>query len=74
MRADSFTPSQVAATPSSSPAGGYTIRMRTRRQASPPRGMKSAWEEWQVVDGKRVVSRHDTERQAREWADKNPKA
>ncbi|MDU4254529.1 hypothetical protein [Pseudomonas sp.] len=48
--------------------------MRTRRQASPPRGMKSAWEEWQVVDGKRVVSRHDTERQAREWADKNPKA
>lgn len=37
-------------------------------------GMKSACDEWQVVDGRRIVSRHDTEKQAEEWAAQNPKA
>jgi len=52
----------------------YVIRFRRLRNASPKRGMKSAWDEWQVVDGRRVVSRHDTEKQAEEWAANNPKA
>lgn len=51
----------------------YVIRMRRRQLASPKRGMKSAWDEWQVVDGRRVVSRHDSEQQAQDWAMKNPK-
>lgn len=49
---------------------GYTIRKRQLRNASPKRGMKSAWEEWQVLDGRRIVSRHDTEKQANEWVEK----
>ena len=51
----------------------YVIRKRRRRLASPKVGMKSAWDEWQVVDGRRVVSRHDSEQQARDWAKNNPK-
>lgn len=45
----------------------YIIRLRRRSLASPKRGMKSAWDEWQVVEGRRVVSRHDSERQAQDW-------
>jgi hypothetical protein len=45
----------------------YTIRLRRRVQASPPPGLRSAWDEWQVLDGRRIVSRHDMEHQAQAW-------
>lgn len=51
----------------------YVIRKRRRSLASPKRGMKNGWDEWQVVDGRRIVSRHDSELQAQDWAEKNPK-
>ena len=37
---------------------------KERRCASPREGLRQSWTEWQVVEGRRVVSRHDTERQA----------
>lgn len=45
----------------------YTIRPRKRTESSPQRGLKSSWVEWQVVQGRRVVYRADTEAQAKEW-------
>lgn len=40
------------------------IIRKERRLASPPEGMRQAWVEWQVVRGRKVLSRHDTEAQA----------
>lgn len=48
-----------------------TIRSRERRQASLREGLRQAWTEWQVVDGRRVVSRHDFEHQAIAWRERN---
>lgn len=45
---------------------GRRIIEKQRRCASPREGMRQSWTEWQVVDGRRVLSRHDTEKQARE--------
>ena len=40
------------------------IVRKVRRRASPPEGMKQEWIEWQIVQVRTVVSRHDTEAQA----------
>jgi hypothetical protein len=42
----------------------YKIRERRRVCASPKDGMSSEWTEYQVVDGHRIVSRHDIKEQA----------
>lgn len=47
------------------------IRRRERINASPKEGLRQAWTEYQVLDGRRIVSRHDTEEQARAWAAKH---
>ena len=47
--------------------GRVNIRLRERRLASPPEGMRQSWAEWQVCQGRRVLSRHDTEQCARKW-------
>ena len=44
--------------------GVVRIRRRERHDASPRAGLDAAWTEWQVVVGRCVVSRHDTETQA----------
>jgi hypothetical protein len=41
------------------------IRLRERVLASPRDGERQSWTEYQVVQGRRVISRHDTEDQAR---------
>ncbi len=41
-----------------------TVRLRVRRNASPKDGLRQIWDEWQVCDGRKVISRHDTEAQA----------
>ena len=51
-----------------------TIRDRERRLASPPAGTRQAWVEWQVLDGRRVVSRHDVRSQAEAWRDQHAPA
>lgn len=43
------------------------LRKRERRVASPGDGLRQRWTEWQVVSGRRVLSRYDTEEQARKW-------
>lgn len=45
-------------------ARAFTIRERTRRNASPPEGQRQAWIEWQVCQGHTILSRHDTYDQA----------
>ena len=40
------------------------IRERERVQASPPPGHRQSWTEWQVVQGRKVISRHDFKEQA----------
>lgn len=47
--------------------GAFTIRERRRVQASPPPNHRQEWYEWQVVWGRRVVSRHDIRKQADDW-------
>ena len=47
------------------------IRLRDRVQSSPREGLSQAWSEWQVVDGNKVISRHDFEHQAIAWRDKH---
>jgi len=42
----------------------YKIRERRRVCASPKDGMCGEWTEYQVVDGQRIVSRHDIKEQA----------
>ena len=44
-----------------------TIRKRDRIQSSPKEGLRQAWTEYQVVSGRRILSRHDSEGQALEW-------
>lgn len=44
------------------------IRPRTRRCASPPPGMRQVWEEFQIVQKRRVLYRGDTEEEAAKWA------
>lgn len=44
-----------------------TIRYRERVQASPKEGLRQSWTEYQVVEGRRVLSRHDSEEQAKAW-------
>lgn len=41
------------------------IRFRTRRCASPKAGLRQKWDEWQVVDCRRVIARFDTLEQAK---------
>lgn len=49
----------------------FTIRTRSRRCASPKEGHRQAWEEVQVVEGRRrVVARFDFPEQAQAWIDK----
>lgn len=43
---------------------GLRVVEKQRRYASPREGERQAWTEWQVLDGRKVLSRHDTERQA----------
>jgi hypothetical protein len=47
------------------------IRRRLMYRASPRQGLKSSWIEYQVLDGLRVISRHDLLSQARRWCDEN---
>lgn len=54
---------------------GYTLRERERCQASPPAGAdmhRQRWTEWQVVHGRKIVSRHDLRDQALRWIARNP--
>lgn len=49
------------------------IRERERRQASPPGGAdmhRQAWTEFQVVDGRKVIGRHDFRHQAEKHIEK----
>lgn len=46
------------------------IREKIRRCASPKDGLRQKWTEWQVVEGRKVLSRHDTEAQAQTALDK----
>ncbi len=41
-----------------------TLRFRRRTNASPKEGRRQAWEEWQVVDGRKVIGRYDLRSQA----------
>lgn len=50
----------------------YVIRSRKRVEASPKRGMKACWVEWQVWQGRRIVARYDTEGQAQQWVARQP--
>jgi hypothetical protein len=50
--------------------GRIQIRPRERRKASPREGERQAWIEWQVIQQRRVVSRHDTKEQAVAWTKK----
>jgi hypothetical protein len=45
----------------------YKIRERSRRCASPKEGLKQAWDEVQVVEGRKVVARFDLRSQAERW-------
>jgi len=47
------------------------IRRRLMYRASPKAGLKSSWIEYQVVEGRRVVSRHDLASQAQRWCDEH---
>jgi len=47
--------------------GAFTIRYRRRVQASPPRGLRQAWDEYQVVWRRCVVARFDLHDQADRW-------
>lgn len=42
----------------------YRIRERKRMQASRPYGISGTWIEFQIIDGRKIVSRHDTYNQA----------
>ena len=42
----------------------YKIRERTRRQASPRPGHRQEWDEVQVTQGRKIVSRHGTRSEA----------
>lgn len=48
---------------------GFTIRERHRRCASPKEGMRQAWDEVQVLRGRRVIFRCDIQSQAIKWID-----
>lgn len=41
------------------------IRHRERVQASPKRGLRQGWDEYQVVKGRKIIARFDTLEQAR---------
>ena len=45
----------------------FTIRERHRICSSPKAGLKQAWDEVQVVDGRKVVARFDLVSQAERW-------
>lgn len=45
----------------------FKIRTRTRRQWSPPPGMRQVWDEVQVVEGRKVVHRCGLESEALAW-------
>ena len=47
-----------------------TVRFRHRRGGNTAAGLDYTWSEWQVVSGRRVISRHDFEHQAIEAAEK----
>ena len=47
--------------------GRVGIRHRDRRGYAKEAQGYTAWSEWQVTQGRRVLSRHDTEQQARKW-------
>lgn len=47
------------------------IRIQNRRQASPPAGMRAEWTEYQVMEGRKILSRHDFQEQAVKWIEKN---
>lgn len=55
--------------------GRFTIRERHRRGYVREAQGYTAWTEWQVVDGRKVVGRHDfreqAERQARQIVDRD---
>lgn len=54
--------------PKGSRKRGLRVVEKQRRRASPRDGHKQAWTEWQVIDGRKVLSRHDTHRQAMDAA------
>ncbi len=41
------------------------IRYRERHNASPKEGHRQAWDEYQVLDGRKIIGRYDTEAQAK---------
>jgi len=46
------------------PLGPFVIRERHRIKSSPKPGMRQAWTEYQVVQGRTIVSRHDLRKHA----------
>lgn len=51
----------------------FRVRARTRRMASPPPGFKRVWEEHQVWEGRKIVFRAGTEKEAKAWIEKQPR-
>ena len=40
------------------------LRFRERHNGSPKEGMRQEWDEWQVVEGRKVIGRYDLRSQA----------
>jgi hypothetical protein len=45
----------------------FKIRHRERICSSPKAGLRQSWDEWQVVEGRKVVGRFDLREQAERW-------
>lgn len=45
----------------------YKIKEKERFLSSPKEGMSQSWIEYQVWEGRRIVSRQDTYEQAEKW-------
>jgi hypothetical protein len=54
--------------------GHFKVVEQHRILASPKPGMRQSWTEYQVRDGRRMLSRHDLERRAIDDAEKRANA
>ena len=48
--------------------GNLKIKRRERFQSGSPNGMRPGWTEYQMWEGRKIISRHDTYEQARNAA------